>query len=701
MPEPSNLNQFVISKAATIQLGKALFWDMQIGSDGKTACASCHFQAGADPRSHNQVAPGLLRVNVNKCPNPDTSFQVGGVNYQFKPEDFPFHMFSDPNNRHSAVLRSHNDIASSQGVFSAQFTGVAPGASQDQFHLKGDVVFNKDGLQTRRVEPRNTPTMINSVFNFRDFWDGRATYLFNGVNPSGAMAAAARVYKTNAMGQPEPVQVRIDRASLASLATDPVVSDFEMSAAGRTWPEVGRRMLTARRLAAQDVSGADSVLAIRRNLLGKGLTGDYMAMVKSAFRPEWWNSSTRVTIKGVSYSQAEANFSLFFGLTIQVYGATLVSSDSPFDRFMAGNSSAISNDAKAGMGLFFGKANCASCHGGAEFTNASIRKVLSQPMSRMIMGNGSTAVYDKGHYNITIRKTFEDIAKGGNNPTGRPLSLTALRQQVDATTFQHLIGITPNLTVAPGERIAVNGAFKTPTIRNVDLTAPYFNDGSALTLRQAVEFYNRGGNHFNNNLADADAGTSPLGLTEDEIGKLVAFMKTTTDERVRYAKAPFDHPQLMVPNGHEIDATGRVVMEGGAAKDCILNLPAVGASGRGEPMEFLDYFKGGSYTMRVNHSGMCLELKRLVQPWSDGTIILQNTCDNSVLQQWAQEPAEGGFMLRNALTGKCMDVDGNSTADGARVYEWGCHGGGNQTFNWVDGKLVAKHSASASRSRAA
>ena len=42
-------------------LGKALFWDMQVGSDGIQACASCHFRAGADPRSRNQLSPGLRR----------------------------------------------------------------------------------------------------------------------------------------------------------------------------------------------------------------------------------------------------------------------------------------------------------------------------------------------------------------------------------------------------------------------------------------------------------------------------------------------------------------------------------------------------------------------------------------------------------------------------------------------------------------
>ena len=47
-PEPSNLGSFVQDRGAAIALGKALFWDMRVGSDAKTACASCHFHAGAD-----------------------------------------------------------------------------------------------------------------------------------------------------------------------------------------------------------------------------------------------------------------------------------------------------------------------------------------------------------------------------------------------------------------------------------------------------------------------------------------------------------------------------------------------------------------------------------------------------------------------------------------------------------------------------
>ena len=57
-----------------------------------------------------------------------------------------------------------------------------------------DPVFNVRGIKTRRVEPRNAPTVINAIFNDRNFWDGRAQSDFNGVDPFGSRSTAARVH---------------------------------------------------------------------------------------------------------------------------------------------------------------------------------------------------------------------------------------------------------------------------------------------------------------------------------------------------------------------------------------------------------------------------------------------------------------------------------------------------------------------------
>ena len=91
VPGPTNLGDFVKDPQAALALGKALFWDMQVGSDGIQACASCHFRAGADPRSRNQLSPGLRHV-----PTRDLTYKTGGPNYQLQPSDFPLTRLATP-----------------------------------------------------------------------------------------------------------------------------------------------------------------------------------------------------------------------------------------------------------------------------------------------------------------------------------------------------------------------------------------------------------------------------------------------------------------------------------------------------------------------------------------------------------------------------------------------------------------------------
>jgi cytochrome c peroxidase len=150
-------------------LGKALFWDMQVGSDGIQSCASCHFRAGADPRSKNQLSPGLKRV-----PDADLTFRAGrGPNFQLEAAIFPL----TPARQSRCSRRSRSDTDSNDAVSSQG--SIIPGNEADPLR------FLVGPANTRRVEPRNTPTTINAVFNHRQFWDGRAENIFNGVNHLG------------------------------------------------------------------------------------------------------------------------------------------------------------------------------------------------------------------------------------------------------------------------------------------------------------------------------------------------------------------------------------------------------------------------------------------------------------------------------------------------------------------------------------
>jgi len=135
----------------------------------------------------------------------------------------------------------------------------------------------------------------------------------------------------------------------------------------------------------------------------------------------------------------------------------------------------------------------------------------------------------------------------------------------------------------------VDGSFKVSGLRNIELTAPYFHNGGMLTLRQVVDFYNRGGDFAQVNQNNLDPNIVPLGLTTAEKNALVAFLMAFTDERVRYEQAPFDHPELFVSNGaignnHSVinDGTGKAVHE-------TKYVPPVGRGGRVVPdANFLD-----------------------------------------------------------------------------------------------------------------
>src|SRR5262245_51532794 len=155
---------------ALLRLGKAFFWDMQVGSDGQ-ACASCHFHAGADVRAKNQLSPVLRHTvpDLRAVFGPTGSGGPGGRNAEFVPVDFPFHRLADPEDRHSAVEFDSDDVASSQGVFRADFVAVVPGRPRDEGAPKEDPTFQVGGANTRRVEARHTPTVVNAAFTCANF----------------------------------------------------------------------------------------------------------------------------------------------------------------------------------------------------------------------------------------------------------------------------------------------------------------------------------------------------------------------------------------------------------------------------------------------------------------------------------------------------------------------------------------------------
>jgi len=575
-PEPSNLYDFVQNKSAAIALGKALFWDMRVGTDGDVACASCHFSAGTDTRVKNTLGRAHDRTVFDSKPN-DILVTA----------DFPFVKFKDilTNDKNGEQpVKELRDVVGAQGVNKALFLRADAAAPKDEFQIVMDELFNVGGINVYQSTGRNSPTVINSIFNLRNFWDGRAQTIFNGVSPFGKRDKSAGVYKT-INGKPTKVAITLNDSSIASLATGPVLDNIEMSSNGRRFANVGRRLLTAKALADQPVASDDSVLASLRASNGVGLTKTYQEMIREAYKPEWWSATDVVTMSGAPYSQTEANFSLLFGLSVQLYVATLVSDETPFDKFAEGNSTALTAQQKRGFDLFLDKGKCVSCHGGPNFSGTSIFKRDKQlgkteRMSRMIMGDGGQAVYDEAFYNIGVTRTQDDVGVGGLDPFGNPLSFTRLAKKGIASFYWNELDF-PNVNVQANERDAVQGSFKTPTLRNVALTAPYFHNGGYLTLRQVVEFYNRGGNFPKNNRDNLAPDIVPLGLSNSEIDDLVAFLESLTDPRVAKHSAPFDHPQLDVAHG--VNGDTKSVVEDpkvpGTGAEITLVIPAVGKNG--------------------------------------------------------------------------------------------------------------------------
>jgi cytochrome c peroxidase len=187
---------------------------------------------------------------------------------------------------------------------------------------------------------------------------------------------------------------------------------------------------------------------------------------------------------------------------IAAFERTQYSGNSPFDRYVAGDIQAISDSAKRGWALFQGKGRCSSCHA----FNA-----VSPLFSDQKFHNIGIAAH-KQNFAELARKAFA-ILKSGDV------------KQIDELALQTSYSELGRFLVTKNP--ADIGAFKSETLRNIGITAPYMHDGSLATLWDVMDHYNKGGvpNPF------LDGGMQRLGLSEAEIDDLVAFLFTLTDDR--------------------------------------------------------------------------------------------------------------------------------------------------------------------------
>ena len=343
-----DLAEFVTDVDEAVALGKALFWDMQLGSDyGRkasdgqilgTACASCHYRFGVDARDRNTQAIAYQAWDKFGIGRDIDMLQTGTEDPKDPPK--PFTQLSLPfvpdGERPIDADRFHDrglgllqhEMVGSQGIQKRLFNGFdwdgvevsMPVGRPDWGYLAYNM-FGQDDNVTRQVTRRNSPSVINSVFNDRQFHDGRAESTFNGFSIFGDFDK--RVVLKKAMLDPNgkllsyhPVSVAIVNASLASQAVGPVVNDVEMSYTGRTFHDIAMRLLCTQPLASQTTDTTDSLLRkyVRQEIVqipgeaaccttlpglydpnrpGEKLT--YREWIKKAFRKEWWDNSRPLT----------------------------------------------------------------------------------------------------------------------------------------------------------------------------------------------------------------------------------------------------------------------------------------------------------------------------------------------------------------------------------------------------------------------
>jgi len=190
------------------------------------------------------------------------------------------------------------------------------------------------------------------------------------------------------------------------------------------------------------------------------------------------------------------------GKAIEAYERLLISRNAPFDQYVAGDMNAISIEAKRGLKLFIGKGVCILCHDNPNFTDNEFHN-LGVPQGKL--------PEDTGRYD-GIKQLLNNPFNGGSIYSDDPEVPQRILDFLEPTQ-QH------------------QGQFKTPTLRNVAVTAPYFHTGEFPTLESIIDFNNAGG--VPSGFVGTREGTlEPLNLNEQEINDLVEFLLTLTGESI-------------------------------------------------------------------------------------------------------------------------------------------------------------------------
>jgi cytochrome c peroxidase len=284
------------------------------------------------------------------------------------------------------------------------------------------------------------------------------------------------------------------KASLEQLMPGPLFNHVEMGHVGRTWSDVITRVTNS-----VPLKFASNLPARLQNFVA---SQTYPALFQAVF------GTAGVTQQRIVDSLA-------------VYVRTLNSDQSKWDLVLHSQAT-LTTQEQLGLTLFNSTANgavaCKACHG--DFEN---RVLQEGPIA------GAMTTVTQGYYGspTPIRLVF-------HNTGIRPLNEDLGRK---------------NVTQLPSDA----ASFRVSSLRNVELTAPYFHNGSAATLAEAVELYNRGGDFH----ANQAPGTGPRNYTQAQVDALVAIMRTLTDPRVAAGVQPFDRPLLGSQTGAFAAALGQ------------------------------------------------------------------------------------------------------------------------------------------------
>lgn len=193
---------------------------------------------------------------------------------------------------------------------------------------------------------------------------------------------------------------------------------------------------------------------------------------------------------------------------IASYERTLVSFNSPFDRFIAGDKNAIDAAAQRGWELFNTQARCNKCH--------AVSETRRDPTLFIDFDFHNIGIGILRHNVSALSVDAERLIKSGN-----PVA-------VDRAAIQTDLAVLGRFLITKKEKDTAS--FKTPGLRNLLLTAPYFHDGSQATLWDIVDHYNKG-----DGIKDPwlDEDMQPLALQENQIDDLVAFLASLTSDEYK------------------------------------------------------------------------------------------------------------------------------------------------------------------------